>query len=304
MCIANEDVSVIVPFFNRSSTIERALVSLLTVGNVEYIGEVIIIDDGSTMQEFEKLNEIVDLIKQKHSLNQSFMKIIRYESNVNAARARNVGILNSIFSYVAFIDSDDEWLPQKLKIQLSAATGNKVTFSQFKKVNMTTSRSLAIHPQYFEPDIPRYILAGGGHVQTSTMLLRRELASKVLFNDKLKKYQDWDFAIRLFAEGAEFEFCNIPLVNYYVDSSDRIGSAFNFGLAQDFANSVSNIAQATLISDFLYSRKVIGHIACGQYAAAYRLIFAHYFIFKLSFSLKQEVIIYLLKRHLLELRGL
>jgi glycosyltransferase involved in cell wall biosynthesis len=294
---------VIIPFYNRSSTIERALRSVLSEGNLAFTGEVIIIDDGSTLIEFDTLNIILKSLSKEFFLSDGFINVIRYENNVNAAHARNVGIKNSKFNIIAFLDSDDEWIDNKLKIQIKAIHENNVVFSQFKKINIKNTNSSDVHPKYFESDVPAYILSGRGHIQTSTILLPRQLALKVLFNDSLKKYQDWDFAIRLFSCGAKFEFCKQPLVNYYVDSSDRIGVGFNYQLAEAFSMSISHVVKPKLINDFLFSRKVISYISDGLYGKACKLIFDNYFIFRLNITLKSEIIIYFCKKFILSLKN-
>lgn len=101
------DVSVIIPFFNAIDTIERSLCSVLE--QTDSITEVIIIDDFSGKSD--ELRRIV--------LKFPSMKIFLYEheKNLGASAARNLGVLHAKSKYLAFLDADDIWHPEKIKIQ-------------------------------------------------------------------------------------------------------------------------------------------------------------------------------------------
>lgn len=294
-------VSVIIPFYNRSASIKRSLNSLFLEGNIEYVNEVIIVDDGSSSEEFKKLQDIIAETTREYGVCHSFIKLLRCDNNINAAHARNVGIQNASSEILAFLDSDDEWLKNKLKVQLQNFHKDKVVFSQFVKINRTKNKS-EIYPSFFYNNIPTYLLSGDGHIQTSTMLLSKPLASNVLFNERLGKYQDWDFAIRLFSHGAEFKFCKEPLVNYYVDSTDRIGTKFRYEQAVDLSNSISNYVEQRLIEDFLYNRKIIALVSSGEYLKAVWLMLHCRFMFRLHPNLKKQAFLFFAKRRLLSLR--
>lgn len=97
-------VSVIIPTFNRASVLERAIESVLAQTYKNY--ELIIIDDGSTDNTEEVLNKY------------SEYKIIKTHNN-GVSIARNIALKESNGSWIAFLDSDDEWLPDKLAKQIT-----------------------------------------------------------------------------------------------------------------------------------------------------------------------------------------
>ncbi len=101
-------VSVVIPVYNRENTINRAIDSALsqTYSNVE----VIVVDDGST-------DKTVSIVKEYDDCR---IKLICQKERGGANKARNVGIANSQGEYIAFQDSDDEWLPDKLRSQIEA----------------------------------------------------------------------------------------------------------------------------------------------------------------------------------------
>lgn len=112
----NIEISVVIPFYNASKTIERALNSVLKQSFQSY--EIIIVDDGSEESHFSKLQDIVSC------LNDSKIKLIRLDKNSGAATARNVGWNNSLGKYIAFLDSDDSWISYKLELQYNFMKDN------------------------------------------------------------------------------------------------------------------------------------------------------------------------------------
>ena len=99
-------ISVIIPTHNREKTIKKSIDSVLcqTYNNIE----IIVVDDKSTDNTEEVINSIKD----------NRIKYIKLDENKGACFARNKGIELAQGKYIAFQDSDDEWLPQKLEIQL------------------------------------------------------------------------------------------------------------------------------------------------------------------------------------------
>jgi len=99
--------SVIIPCFNSQDTIKRALSSVINQSLKEF--EIIIVDDGST----DKTKNIINnFFKDKRIVHQYI-----YQENKGASSARNNAIKNSKGKYLAFLDADDEWHKDKLKIQ-------------------------------------------------------------------------------------------------------------------------------------------------------------------------------------------
>ena len=97
-------VSIVIPTFNRSDTISRAIKSVLNQTYQEI--EVIVVDDGSTDRTAEKLQEFAGRIN------------VIYQRNKGPSSARNVGVNASSGEIVSFLDSDDVWLPGKLAGQI------------------------------------------------------------------------------------------------------------------------------------------------------------------------------------------
>src|SRR5512136_2135314 len=99
-------VSVIIPTFNRAHKIARAVASVLYQTFTDY--EVLVVDDGSEDTTSEVLKPF-----------RSRVKCIHHSKNLGVSAARNTGIAESHSPLIAFLDSDDYWLPGKLAAQVS-----------------------------------------------------------------------------------------------------------------------------------------------------------------------------------------
>lgn len=103
-------ISVIIPAYNAENTILRALESLKKQTRLDLITEIIIVNDGST----DQTEELINSFKSKNS--QMNILVIN-QANSGVSVARNKGLHESKSEWVALLDSDDEWLPNKIEIQ-------------------------------------------------------------------------------------------------------------------------------------------------------------------------------------------
>ena len=99
-------VSVILPTYNRGHVIQTAIQSVLNQSYKNF--EILVVDDGSTDNTPEQITRVQD----------RRLQYIRQDLNQGAAAARNVGMKAAQGSYIAFLDSDDAWHPDKLRQQL------------------------------------------------------------------------------------------------------------------------------------------------------------------------------------------
>ncbi len=115
----NHLVSVIMPCYNSSKYLSKSIESVIqqTYGNIELI----IIDDCSTDNSLSIINDFISKDKR--------IKLLKLEKNSGAAIARNKGIKLAKGKFIAFLDSDDYWLKDKLKIQVTFMINNNYSFS-------------------------------------------------------------------------------------------------------------------------------------------------------------------------------
>jgi len=212
--------SVIIPAFNRAYIIATTLRSVVAQDFENY--ECIIVDDGSS--DVEELEEAVAMICD------SRFRVVRRENGGGGA-ARNTGIDEATGEYIAFLDSDDLFLPDKLstaneKLLGACTSSTDVLFSQVI-VNRGLDKSWikpSRAPKRGER-IDEYLITNQGFIQTSTIVVDRLIAKSVRFDESLPFGQDTDFCIRLAASGCTFTMLDAPLVIWRDDSAaNRVSS--------------------------------------------------------------------------------
>jgi glycosyltransferase involved in cell wall biosynthesis len=200
-------VSVIIPTHNRAEFIADAITSVLEQTYKNF--ELFIVDDASTDITAEVVSKFDD--KRIH--------YIRHDTNKGGSAARNTGIRNSTYDYIAFLDDDDEWLPDKLEKQvqtiLSSIPEVGCVYTGCFRVDKTTGKVIDhIIPTKrgnIDLDLRLQNCVGG----SSSVLLKRECLDKVgLFDETLPCSQDYDLWIRL-AKEFSFECIQEPLFRYY-----------------------------------------------------------------------------------------
>lgn len=190
--------SVVIPVYNRTLEVLSVLNSLESQIFKDF--EVVIIDDGST--------EVVSShVAQRYGFPVTCLR----QENAGGGVARNNGILNAKGKYIAFLDSDDFFTPDKLSTvrEWIEVTGASMLFSYAKvdRGNGVYGRKPS-RPIGDNETFEHYALVARQPAQTSTLVVEAELAKSVLFDGRLKKFQDIDFGIRLAAAGAKI--CFIP----------------------------------------------------------------------------------------------
>ncbi|WP_171046316.1 glycosyltransferase family 2 protein [Lentibacillus cibarius] len=213
-------VSVIITTYKRSfDTLSKAINSVLTqtYNNLELI----IVDDNP-----EKSSHKVDIQSNLKALNDNRVNYIQHENNQGACVARNTGINNSRGNYIAFLDDDDEWLPNKLEYQIRKFSDEKVglvycfayiiTIKDNKQIskNVISNR---VSGMVYDKLIEKNFIGS-----TSFVILKKEALDQCgYFNNDLKSSQDYDLWLRI-SKGYKVNYVDIPLVNYYIHEGERI----------------------------------------------------------------------------------
>ncbi len=211
----NKDVfvSCIIPSFKRADTVTRAVNSVL---NQSYKNiEVLVVDDNVPGDEYSTdLQIIID------NINNDRVRLITQEKHINGAKARNVGIENARGEYIAFLDDDDEWLPDKIEKQLDFLSKNKDLFgcsafyNEFKNGGVVHSC-----PPYSADNLFQKIFRREVAVFTSTVLLKREcLIKSGMFDISLRRHQDLQMLLR-FTKDYKMGVLPEYLVKLHLDSN-------------------------------------------------------------------------------------
>lgn len=208
-------VSVIIPTYNSAHFIIEAVDSVLAQTFTDF--EVLVVDDGSKDNTKEVLTE-----KYGDSI-QYF-----YKENGGVSKARNFGIENANGKYVAFLDSDDAWIPEKLEKQITALeknSENKACYSSFYLCDENLNPT-GINPSDRKADALTDLLLIGNVVATpSTVIAEKELFQQVGgFDDQLSQCADWEMWIRL-ATKTEFIYIDEPLLKYRIHGANMSKNA-------------------------------------------------------------------------------
>lgn len=186
-------VSVIIPTYKRSSTLPRAIESVLnqTYRNIELL----VVNDNEPEDEF---TQYVKHITDKYKTDNRFQLIIQ-EKHVNGAVARNIGIKKAKGEYIAFLDDDDWWKLNKLELQVNELKklssdwgGVSCKFSFYNSRGEIIGRSLKYQDGYIYKDILNMMT----EVCTCTLLLRHTaLDDAGYFDEKLLRNQDLQLTV-------------------------------------------------------------------------------------------------------------
>jgi glycosyltransferase involved in cell wall biosynthesis len=210
--IKNPKVSVIIPTYNRAHLIDKAIKSVLNQTYQDY--EIIVVDNAST----DNTKEVVK------GFNNFKIRYIYYCDNRGSSVARNVGIRASQGEFIALLDSDDEWLPEKLDRQVEVLQNESPEVGVvYSDVLYIDENSKNMNRKLRNPKKEGYIyedLLGGNCVGTpSALLIKKECFHRFgLFDDLLKYHEDWDMWIRI-AKYYRFVFIEVPLVKYRLHSN-------------------------------------------------------------------------------------
>ncbi len=208
-------ISVIIPTYNRRQTLRRAVESVLNQTFRDF--ELIVVDDGSSDGTHEDWQSCpnVTYLKQSHG---------------GVSKARNAGIVNSRSQFIAFLDSDDEWKPEKLARQLHFfETHPDSLISQTEEIWIRRGKRvnpMKKHKKYggliFKECLPLCI------VSPSAVMMKRELFHEIgYFDETLPACEDYDMWLRVSAK-YPIDLIEEPLVIKYGGHPDQLSRTVPF----------------------------------------------------------------------------
>lgn len=202
-------VSVIIPTYNRVHLISRAIQSVLNQSYRDF--EIIVVDDCST--------DVTEVIIKDFQEQDKRIRYIRHEKNKGGSAARNTGITSAKGDYIALLDDDDGWLPEKIEKQVIKFRNSPdkvgVIYCGFFYVleesgNIVAESVPALRGNIYANLLKNCILG------SPTPLIRRTCFQKAgLYDETLPSAQDWDMWIRL-SKYYEFDFIPDILAKHYI----------------------------------------------------------------------------------------
>lgn len=226
-------VSVIIPVYNGATEVCRAIDSALAQKNCNV--EVIVLNDGSKDNTESVLAEYGDRIR---AINQQ---------NCGLSKTRNNGIALATGDWVAFLDHDDYWQPEKLSLQLAAAkrTGFEVVYTNAGNFgDVARVAELRSEPEDMAEGNLLEPLLLDNFIVVSSVMIRRSLIQEIGgFDTSLPSVEDWDLWLKLSARGIRFAAVPEPVTMYQW----RAGSmSKNYELMRTTRQSIIQRALASL----------------------------------------------------------
>lgn len=204
-------IAVVIPVRNRPDVLARAVRSIQA--QTLAVDEIIIVDDCSTDGTVGVIREL--------AAKDGRVRFIRQLQRKGASAARNMGVRSAQAEWIAFLDSDDEWMPRKIEQQLAQIARQPDCVASF-----TGYQTVSDGPRWESKppasvslfDLQKINVLG----TTSTAMVRRSILIKAGgFDERLPSCQDWDLWIKLRTFGT---FCTVPdiLVIFHQGGMDRI----------------------------------------------------------------------------------
>nr|WP_304972651.1 glycosyltransferase family A protein [uncultured Schaedlerella sp.] len=187
-------VSIIIPTYNRANVIKRAIDSVLRQTYDSY--EVVVVDDGSTDETESVIAGIQD----------ARIRYIALKENQGVAHARNIGIREARYDYIAFLDSDDEWLLDKLELQMRLFQNSTedigMVYCRMGGLTRDGKERFVCPAQYFsrellEGEMFRFLLRQNV-IGTPTVIVRKDCLDQVGgFKETIQCLEDWEWILRI-----------------------------------------------------------------------------------------------------------
>lgn len=206
-------ISIIMPTHNRASLLPRAIHSVLAQTVADW--ELIIVADNCSD----------DTAAVVAAFDDNRIRFCSSLVNVGGAQARNIGLDLAQGDFIAFLDDDDEWLPNKLAYQLRLFEQHEdicLASSSYIRVEDRTEKAVPIPTRLVLDDLYYYNVCGS----FSFCMTTRALVGDLRLDSSLKACQDWDFWIRLLQQTKLSCYtATTPLVRYHMHTAIRISTS-------------------------------------------------------------------------------
>ena len=187
-------VSIVTPLYNSSRYVRDTIESVINQSYTDW--ELILIDDCSTDDTVEQIQCFLTNRK---------IRLLQLELNSGAAVARNVGIESARGRYVAFLDSDDCWLPHKLSIQIDFMRKKKCTFC-YAAYKVVDANGVDLSKEIVPPTKVSYTdMLKSNHIGCLTAMYDTRYHGKV-YMPLLRKRQDYALWLKLLTQ-TDFAYC-------------------------------------------------------------------------------------------------
>jgi glycosyltransferase involved in cell wall biosynthesis len=268
-------VTAVIPTRNRPELVCRAVRSVLAQTHYATGGlDCVVVIDGPDEETVRALGQFAD----------SRVRVLALQSSVGGSQARNLGAQQGSGAWVALLDDDDEWLPDKIARQLECAAACASPLPIVCTAVLARSPGGDLQWPIYPPSEPysEYLLVrnrlsyGEGLMQTSTLMAPRELFDRQPFTVGLVKHQDWDWILRcLEVPGTAVVYVSEPQAVWYVENgSARVSRANRWresmAWIEGMGELVTPLARSSFIATYVAQQASDG----GVYSAFFPLLAA------------------------------
>lgn len=211
-------ISVVIPAYNREKTIAKCLDSVLHQTYKPF--EVIVVDDASS-------DNTVKLVEEYPS---DLVKLVKCKTNSGAQAARNIGIKAAQGDWIAFQDSDDIWLPDKLEKQKEAIENSGFAVCAGGGIRREGKNEKLFYVEGVSGNAYKEVLILNTYILYQTLLVKKVLLEQIGYLDEnVEAFQELDTAIRLTKEN-NIMYINSPLFIYNIHEGETISKSKDKGL--------------------------------------------------------------------------
>ena len=212
---ANPLVSIVMPAYNSEQYIERAITSVINQSVNDW--ELLVIDDGSK-------DHTCQIVKQM-AMEDSRIRLYCNESNMGVAKTRNRALDMSRGAYVAFLDSDDMWYPQKLENQIRAIK-EKNADMVYTSYRLVTPSDGGTRAEYIVPErVDLSAMLAQNYIGCSTVLMSHKLAADYRFSTECY-HEDYALWLRMLQQGVTMIGLSKVQVDYTYYPTSKAGNKF------------------------------------------------------------------------------
>ncbi|WP_230534029.1 glycosyltransferase family 2 protein [Microvirga roseola] len=252
-------IAVVIPAFGRPQCVQRAIESALVQESPP--DEVIVVDDCSAPPLAQQLPTEV----------RNKIVLLRLATNGGGAVARNAGISAATSDFIALLDSDDAWVPTRLRNLRSLISKLDAPERHFFYGPMIAKRgekTRLVGGEFRSGSIADHLITGRGVIQSSTLAFSRTHWPTLKFDDKLRKHQDWDLLCLAQRLGLHFTFLESADVIFY-DNRDplRLSRQRSHASSLRFFKNNRDLMSRTSRKKFIIENFVL----YGHYTAAKKL---------------------------------
>lgn len=219
-------VSVIIPTYKRKLEVVKKAIDSVMMQTYQNI-EIIVVDDNE-----KNYHESTIIKKHIAMIDSKKIKYIDYGENRGANYARNIGIEASSGEYIAFLDDDDEWLPEKIMLQVEKISDNLddnigMIYCPYNFIILDKNNKIIkekTHKKLEKGYIFDKLIQENFIGSTSCVLIKKECFNMVgKFNVDMPASQDYELYLRI-SKNYNIDYISEPMLNYYIHGNERISN--------------------------------------------------------------------------------